>query len=174
MVFSGGGATGFAHIGVLKALEENNIPVDFITGTSAGALIGALYAFGYSPWEIERLVLQEKFQSMSSGKLDDEYRYTIHNQDHDAELMSIRLAKDSMFQKSLPTNLINPTFLDLEVLNFLGNNMNIVNGSFDSLFIPFRCIASDIATKESILFSEGNLNQAVRASMTYPFFISPI
>lgn len=174
VVFSGGGATGFAHIGVLKALEENNIPVDFITGTSAGALIGALYAFGYSPWEIERLVLQEKFQSMSSGKLDDEYRYTIHNQDHDAELMSIRLAKDSMFQKSLPTNLINPTFLDLQVLNFLGNNMNIGNGSFDSLFIPFRCIASDIATKESILFSEGNLNQAVRASMTYPFFISPI
>lgn len=174
IVFSGGGATGFAHVGVLKALEENNIPIDFITGTSAGALIGALYAYGYSPYEIEQLVLNEKFQLMSSGKLEEKDRYSIHNQDLDAELMSIRLAKDSILQKSLPTNLLNPTFLDLEILRSIGNNLNIGQGSFDSLFVPFRCIASNIATKESILFKEGNLNQAVRASMTYPFFISPI
>ena len=174
VVFSGGGATGFAHIGVLKALEENNIPIDFITGTSAGALIGALYAAGYSPWQIEELLLNERFQLMSSGQIEDDYRYTIHKQDRDAELMSLRLAKDSVFQKSLPTNILNPTFLDLEILNYLGSNLSIGNGSFDSLFVPFRCVASNIATKESVLFDRGNLNQAVRASMTYPFFISPI
>lgn len=174
LVFSGGGATGFAHIGVLKALEENNIPIDYITGTSAGALIGALYSSGLSPWQIERLVLDEKFKLMSSGEIEEAYRYTIHKQDRDAELMSIRLAKDSVFQKSLPTNLLNPTFLDYEILNYLGYNMAIGNGSFDSLFVPFRCVASNIATKESVLFRSGNLNQAVRASMTYPFFISPI
>ncbi len=174
VVFSGGGATGFAHIGVLKALEENNIPVDFITGASSGALIGALYAAGYSPWQIEELVLNERFQLMSSGQIEDDYRYTIHKQDRDAELMSLRLAKDSVFQKSLPTNILNPTFLDLEILNYLGSNLSIGNGSFDSLFVPFRCVASNIATKESVLFDHGNLNQAVRASMTYPFFISPI
>lgn len=174
VVFSGGGATGFAHIGVLKALEENEIPIDFITGTSAGALIGALYASGYSPAEIERIALDEKFQLMSSGELEEADKYTIHQQDNDAELMSIRLAKDSIFQKSLPTNLLNPTFLDLEILHLLGNNLQIGGGSFDSLFVPFRCIASNIVTKESVLFKSGNLNQAVRASMTYPFFISPI
>lgn len=174
VVFSGGGATGFAHIGVLKALEENNIPIDFITGASAGALIGALYAAGYSPWQIEELVLNERFKLMSSGQIEDDYRYTIHKQDRDAELMSLRLAKDSVFQKSLPTNILNPTFLDLEILNYLGSNLSIGNGSFDSLFVPFRCVASNIATKESVLFDHGNLNQAVRASMTYPFFISPI
>ena len=174
VVFSGGGATGFAHIGVLKALEENNIPIDFITGTSAGALIGALYAAGHSPWQIEELVLNERFQLMSYGQIEDDYRYTIHKQDRDAELMSLRLAKDSVFQKSLPTNILNPTFLDLEILNYLGSNLSIGNGSFDSLFVPFRCVASNIATKESVLFDCGNLNQAVRASMTYPFFISPI
>lgn len=174
LVFSGGGATGFAHIGVLKALEENQIPIDYITGTSAGALIGALYASGYSPWEIEELVLNEKFLKMSEGELEEEFEYAIHNQESDAELMSIRLAKDSIFQKSLPTNLLNPTFLDLEMLNYIGNNTNIGNGSFDSLFVPFRCVASNIATKESVLFRKGNLNVAVRTSMTYPFFISPI
>ena len=174
VVFSGGGATGFAHIGVLKALEENHIPIDYITGTSAGALIGALYASGYSPWEIEKLVLDEKFQLMSSGKLERDYEYSIHKPDEDAELMSLRLAKDSIFQKSLPTNILNPTFLDFEILALLGKNKYIGGGSFDSLFVPFRCIASDIATKESIMFKDGNLNRAVRASMTYPFFISPI
>jgi len=174
LVFSGGGATGFAHIGVLKALEENNIPIDYITGTSAGALIGAMYAYGYSPLQIEALVLDERFQLMSSGQIEEDYRYAIHNQDRDAELMSLRLAKDSVFQKSLPTNVLNPTFLDLEILNYLGSNLSIGRGSFDSLFVPFRCVASNIATKESVLFKDGNLNLAVRASMTYPFFISPI
>lgn len=174
LVFSGGGATGFAHIGVLKALEENNIPIDFITGTSSGALIGAMYASGYSPWEIEQLVLTDKFQRMSSNKLEEDFRYAIHNPDRDAELMSIRFAKDSILRKSLPTNILNPTFLDLEILNLLGNNLGIGGGSFDSLFVPYRCVASNIATKESILFKKGNLNEAVRASMTYPFFINPI
>ncbi len=174
LVFSGGGATGFAHIGVLKALEENQIPIDYITGTSAGALIGALYASGYSPWEIEELVLNDKFLKMSEGELEDEFEYAIHKQDRDAELMSIHLAKDSIFQKSLPTNLLNPTFLDLEVMNYLGNNLGIGDGDFDSLFVPFRCVASNIVNKESVLFKKGNLNVAVRTSMTYPFFISPI
>lgn len=174
LVFSGGGAAGFAHIGVLKALEENNIPIDFITGASAGALIGAMYASGYSPAQIEHIVLTDKFQRMSHDRLEEDFRYAIHNPDRDAELMSIRFAKDSILQKSLPTNILNPTFLDLEVLNLLGNNLDIGDGSFDSLFVPFRCVASNIATKESILFKEGNLNQAVRASMTYPFFINPI
>lgn len=174
LVFSGGGATGFAHIGVLKALEENNIPIDYITGTSAGALIGALYASGYSPWEIEKLVLNEKFLKMSEGEIEDEFKYAIHNQDPDAELMSIHLAKDSIIQKSLPTNLLNPTFLDLEVMNYLGNNLGVGGGIFDSLFVPFRCVASNIVNKESVLFKDGNLNVAVRTSMTYPFFISPI
>lgn len=174
LVFSGGGATGFAHIGVLKALEENNIPIDYITGTSAGALVGALYASGLSPLEIEALAKSNEFFLMSQGLLEDEYKFYLHNADIDAELLSIKLSKDSIIQKSLPTNLLNSTYLDLELMHLLGVNLNAANNSFDSLFIPFRCIASDITTKESIIFREGSLNMAVRASMTYPFFLSPI
>ena len=62
VVLSGGGATGLAHVGVLKALEENSIPIDYITGTSAGALVGSLYAAGYSPEQIEAYILSEQFQ----------------------------------------------------------------------------------------------------------------
>ena len=174
LIFSGGGATGLAHIGVLKALEEHNIPIDYITGTSAGALIGALYASGYSPLEIEYFANSEKFWLMSQGKLEEEYKYYIYNSDVDGDVFSFRFSEDSTFQKSLPTNLINPTFSDFELMALLSINPNEVKESFDNLFIPFRCVASDISTKESVLFRDGDLNVAVRASMTYPFYISPI
>lgn len=174
LVLSGGGATGFAHIGVIKALEENEIPIDFITGTSAGALVGGLYAAGYSPAQIEAIALSEQFQLMSTGEIEAMYEYFITKPDEDASLMSFKFAKDSIVQKSLPTNLLNPTYLDLELLHLLGTIPEKSRETFDSLFIPFRCNASDIVTKSSYLFSSGDLNVAVRASMTYPFFISPI
>ena len=174
IVFSGGGATGFAHIGVLKALEENNIPIDYITGTSAGALVGALYASGYSPAQIEAIAKSESFYLLSQGIIEEQYKFYLHNSDVDSELLSVRFTGDSIIQKSLPTSLLNPTVLDLETLHLLGNNPYAVNESFDNLFIPFRCIASDIANKKSVTFKDGPLNTAVRASMTYPFFISPI
>lgn len=174
LVLSGGGATGFAHIGVLKALEENNIPIDYITGTSAGAMIGALYVSGYSPEQIERLVLSESFEVIASGDIEDEFKNYIEVPEADASLFSLRLAKDSIFQKALATNLLNPTFLDLQMMHILGLNPPQAHENYDSLFIPFRCIASDIVTKRSILFKSGSLNQSVRASMTYPFFINPI
>ncbi len=174
IVFSGGGATGFAHIGVLKALEENGIPIDYITGTSAGALVGALYASGYTPQQIEDITKSESFYLMSQGILEEQYKFYLHNSDVNSEILSVRLSKDSIFQKSLPTSLLNATSLDLETLHFLSTNPRSTVESFDSLFIPFRCIASDIADKKSVLFKDGPLNKAVRASMTYPFFISPI
>jgi NTE family protein len=174
VVLSGGGATGFAHIGVLKALEESQIPIDYITGTSAGALIGGLYASGYSPQEIEELALSGSFQAISQNDLEDEFKYYIENPEPDAGLFSLFLSKDSILQKALPTNLLNPTFLDLKVMQLLGLNPRSSFKTFDSLFVPFRCIASDIVNKESIMFDAGNLQQAVRASMTYPFFIPPI
>jgi len=174
LVFSGGGATGFAHIGVLKALEENNIPIDYITGTSSGALVGALYASGYTVQEIEAIAKSEQFYLLSQGLLEKQYEFYLHNSDVDSELLSVKFTQDSIFQKSLPTYLLNSTALDLEILRLLGTNPQTVNQSFDSLFIPFRCIASDIVNKESVLFRSGPLNTAVRASMSYPFFLSPL
>jgi NTE family protein len=174
LVLSGGGASAFAHIGVLKALEEHHIPIDYITGTSAGALVGAMYANGYTPQQIEALATSESFFKMTQGDIDEAYKYFIYNSDNTAEVFSYKFSKDSIFQKSLPTNLLNPTALDFELMRLLAINPPSVNHSFDSLFIPFRCVASDITTKSSVLFKSGDLNVAVRASMTYPFFISPI
>ncbi|HIP35554.1 MAG TPA: hypothetical protein EYG85_01735 [Crocinitomix sp.] len=174
LVFSGGGATGYAHIGVLKALEENNIPIDYITGTSAGALVGAMYASGYSPMEIEYLATTEEFYNLTQGIIDEKYKYYFPNADKTAEVFGVRFSKDSVFQTILPTNLLNSTMLDLELMYLLGTNPITSKLNFDHLFIPFRCVASDIATKESVVFKNGNLSTAVRASMAYPFFMSPL
>lgn len=174
LVLSGGGATGMAHIGVLKALEEHQIPIDFICGTSAGALVGAMYACGLSPKEIEQLVVSEKFKRMSIGEIPTGRRYLYREKYPDASMLSIPFELDSMFSKSIPLNFVQPTALDFEVLNLMGQSSAILNKDFNNLLVPFRCVASDIKTKKAVTFESGDLNAAVRASMTYPLYLNPI
>ncbi|MES2799773.1 MAG: patatin-like phospholipase family protein [Bacteroidota bacterium] len=174
LVLSGGGATGFAHIGVIKALEERGIPIDYITGTSAGALVGSMYAVGWSPEEMEKLVTSPEFLLMASGEVRPANRFLYKETDPNASLIDFAFAKDSIFRKSLPTNFSSSEYLDYFMMKFLGTTGASYGKNFDSLFVPYRCVGSDIAAKKSVVFSDGNLNQAVRASMTFPFYLSPI
>ncbi len=174
MVLSGGGATAFAHIGVLKALEENGIPIDYITGTSAGALIGAMYASGLTIEEIEAYATSNEFQLMSSGKLKPSQHFLYKEDNRNAGLINLTFSQDSILKKSLPTNFISSTFLDFEMLKLLGPVGASYHRDFDSLFVPYRCVSSDITNKKAVIFSKGDLNQVVRTSMTYPFYLNPI
>ncbi|MEX2597320.1 MAG: patatin-like phospholipase family protein [Salibacteraceae bacterium] len=175
LVFSGGGSSGMAHIGVLKALEENSIPIDYITGTSIGALVGGMYAAGYSPEQIELLLTSDRFRKIALGEIEDEYIYYFRKPIPNASWINIKFSSLSSFlETSIPTSFINPAALDLELMHFLDGASAASNYNFDSLMIPFRCIASDIEDKESVIFSKGNLNVAVRASMTYPAYLKPI
>jgi NTE family protein len=174
LVLSGGGASGLSHIGVIKALEENGIPIDYITGTSAGSLVGALYCSGFSPEEIEQYVLSEEFQLMTTGKLKANQRFLYKERENNGSLFNISFSLDTTLSKSLPTKFITSSFLDFEMLKILGITGASYNNDFDSLFVPFRCVSSDITNKKSVVFSNGHLNQAVRASMTYPFYLDPI
>lgn len=173
-MLSGGGATGLAHIGVLKALEERNIPIDYITGTSAGALIGSLYAAGYSPSEIEAIVVNENFELMANGNLPSKDRFLLREEEAHAGMVSLSFSKDSILKRSLPTNFTSSAFLDFEMMRLLGSVSAVHHKNFDSLFVPFRCVASDIEKKNPVIFNSGDLNAAVRASMTYPFYFYPI
>ncbi len=174
LVLSGGGASALAHLGVIKALEENEIPIDYISGTSAGGLIGGLYACGYSPEQIEEFVLSDEFLLMAKGKISEKNQFLFRDVDLTASAISFSVSKDSILRKSIPLNVITPTFLDFEMLMKMGHVSASFNKDFDSLFVPFRCVASDVVNKKSITFSNGNLNQAVRASMTYPLYLNPI
>ncbi len=174
VVLSGGGATGLAHVGVLMALEEAEIPIDYITGTSAGALVGAMYACGYSPREIKSYILSGEYEKMATGELHPSQRFLLREDFPDASMINFPFAKDSIFKKSLPTNFITPAYMDYEMLRLFGIVGAQVGDNFDDLFVPFRCVASDIKKKESVVFRKGKLNAAVRASMTYPFYVNPI
>lgn len=163
-----------AHIGVLKALEERGIPIDYIAGTSAGSLVGSFYACGLSPEEIETYVLSEQFQLITSGQLEVSKKFLFRQDDLNASLLDFSFSKDSILRKSIPLNLITPAYLDYEMLRILGSTSAAVGGDFDKLFVPFRCVAADVVNRKSVIFSKGYLNQAVRASMSYPMYVNPI
>lgn len=177
LVLSGGGAKGAAHIGVIKALEENNIPIDYIAGTSIGAIIGSLYAMGYSPDEMLALIKSDEFVYWQTGTVEDEYMYYFKKPDPTPEFahFSIDLS-DSLQIKTnfLPQSIINPIQMNQAFMGLFSQATAKAGWNFDNLFIPFRCVASDIYDKKAIVFKNGDLGDAVRASMTFPFFFKPI
>lgn len=174
LVLSGGGAAGLSHIGVLKALEEAKIPIDYVCGSSAGGLVGALYAIGMTPEEMERLVTSPAFQRMVRGELPANNRFLYRESDPDAGLISLAFRLDSLLKNSIPMNFIRPTYLDFELFKSLGLAGASHGKDFNTLMVPLRIIASDVVGKRSVVFREGDLNAAVRASMTYPLYLNPI
>lgn len=174
LVLSGGGAAGFAHIGVIKALEEHNIPIDYITGTSAGSLVGGLYASGLSIEEIEAISMSNDFFLMVNGETERKYKFNLRREPDNAAMVSLSFSRDSILFKSLPTNFITPALFDYEMLRVFGVTSASKHQNFDSLFVPFRCVAADIKNKREHVFRSGHLNHAIRASMTFPFYVNPI
>lgn len=174
LVLSGGGASGMAHIGVLKALERNEIKIDYIVGTSVGALIGGLYASGYSPEQIELIVTSKDFRNSANGKIKSEYSFFLKKSDPNASMISWNFRLDSLFEANLPTNFVSPTSIDFGLLKLFAQANAAADGDFNNLMIPFRSIASNISKRKQEVLAKGDLASAIRASMTYPFYLSPI
>lgn len=175
LVLSGGGAKGLAHIGVIRALEENEIPIDYITGTSMGAIIGALYASGYTTIEMEEIINSEEFLSWSTGRVPDKYYYFYKKRHYNASMLSFRFKQfDSITVPVFPTNIIPTHSMDLGLLELFTRSGAAAGYDFDSLYVPFRCVASDVHLNRQVILKNGDLASAVRASMTYPFFFNPI
>ena len=177
LVLSGGGAKGMTHIGIIRALEENNIPIDYITGTSMGAIIGSLYAMGYSPDDMEALLRSEDFKRWYPGQVEPEYGYYFKQNRPTPEFFNIRFSfKDSLHIKPqiLPTSMVNPIQMNLVFVELFARATAACSGDFNRLFVPFRCIASDVYNKKPLIMRRGDLGDAVRASMSFPFVFKPI
>lgn len=174
LVFSGGGAKGLAHIGVLKALEENNIPIDYITGTSMGAVVGAMYAAGYSPREIEYIALSNDFQNWVGGKYTSDYSFYFKKKEFNPSIITAKLQIDTGFNLKFRSNLINDIPLNFALIELLSQASANAKDNFDNLFIPFRCIVADVLSQKMIPVKKGNLAEAVRGSMTVPLVYRPI
>ena len=177
LVLSGGGAKGLTHIGIIRALEENNIPIDYITGTSMGAIVGSLYAMGYSPDDMEILLKSEEFKRWYSGEVEEEYMYYFKKNQPTPDFLNIRLSfRDSLNIKPqfLPSSVVNPIQMNLVFLDLYARATAACGGDFNKLFVPFRCVASDVYNKKQLIMNRGDLGDAVRASMSIPFMFKPI
>ncbi len=171
---SGGAAKGLAHIGVLKALEEHDIPVDYVVGTSMGGIVGAFYAAGYAPEEIDNLVTKPYFQQWLKGVLSEKYDYFFSKRDLDPSFITLNLAIDSAFSTSLNTNLASDLAINFVFAEMLAQASQAANYNFDNLMVPFRCMAADVFTQKEEILKGGFLNEAARTTMTVPFFYRPI
>jgi NTE family protein len=174
LVLSGGGARGMAHVGVLKALEENGIPIDYITGTSAGAVVGAFYAIGLTPTEIESLVLSAEFREWATGEINEDLDFYYNKDEPNASWVTLKFSLDSVIRTYIPSNVISSARSDFALMEGLSGPIARAGYQFDSLFVPFRCTAADIKHKKQVVFKQGDLPLAVRASTAYPFYFSPV
>ncbi len=168
---SGGGARGVAHIGVLKALEKLHVPIDYISGTSMGAVVGGLYASGMSPEEIERWFRDADWRYLLSDSPPRESR-SFREKQRDATInqnLEIGLSRSGDLQ--LPAGFISgqKVLLNLRELTLPVRKIH----DFDRLPIPFRAIATDLQTGEKMVLGRGDLADAMRASMAVPGVFTP-
>ncbi|BBR55030.1 MULTISPECIES: patatin-like phospholipase family protein [Pseudomonas] len=172
LVLSGGAARGIAHIGVLKALEEQGVRIDAIAGTSMGAVIGGLYASGYSVEELEKLATTLDWQQALSDappRKDVPFR---RKQDDRDFLVKQKLSFRDDGSLGLPLGVIQGQNLSLLLESKLAHTAD--TRDFDKLPIPFRAVATDIASGEKVVFSRGHLPQVIRASMSIPAVFAPV
>ncbi|MGY4384809.1 NTE family protein [Pedobacter sp. UYP24] len=174
LVLSGGGAKGIAHIGILKALEENQIPIDYITGTSMGGIVGAMYAAGYSPAQIEKIALSSDFQDWVGGRYTSDYNFFFQKKSINPSILTAKLSIDTNLRLNFRSNLVNDIPLNFALLELFSQASAISKDNFDNLFVPYRCMVSDVLSQTSITVSKGSLAEAVRATMTVPLIYRPI
>ncbi|MFC1898251.1 patatin-like phospholipase family protein [Candidatus Cloacimonadota bacterium] len=169
LVLSGGGARGLAHIGVLKVIDEMQIQVDYIAGTSSGAVIGGFYAMGYSALEIEAIFLEMEWEDIFDEKIDRKDTYIGNKRwkpyaDYFFDL-------DKNFLPKIPQAFLSGNNL---INIFFDNTYDVCHiRDFDQLAIPFKCSATNILNGERKIFSSGSLHEALRASMSFPSVLQP-
>jgi len=171
LVLSGGGALGTAHVGVLKVLEELRVPVDCVAGTSMGSVVGGIYAAGYTPQEIEDVLVAIRWSDLLDDR-PDRRRVPYRRKQDDLTFLTRLEVGFNRGKFQLPSALVAG-----QKLNFLLQALTIHTvglDSFDDLPVPFRTIATDLETGDEVVLDRGDLAHAIRASMAVPGVFSPV
>lgn len=182
VVLGGGGAKGLSHIGLLKALEEHDIPIDYICGTSMGAIIGGLYASGYTVEEITSLVKSEAFAAWQRGKPEIQEASYFYSEAPAPAMFGINMRKSRIYVKdtsdkwrfSIPTGAVSSFPMDFATLELFASPAKAAGFDFDSLMVPFFCVAADIINKGPYIARKGDLGSFIRASMSVPGYLKPV
>ena len=173
LALGGGGARGMAHIGVIRKLEELHIPIDYVVGTSMGSIIGGLYACGYTPDEMEKLIKSIHWDTLfrdAPDRPDQSFRQKEDDYDHLIPL-EFGLTVKKGIHVVLPPGLIAGSKLSYILENA---TLGCTVPDFDHLRIPFRAVATDIQTGQPYVMGKGDLGKAIRASMAIPAIFTPV
>jgi NTE family protein len=170
LVLSGGGARGLAHVGVLKILEREGIPIDAIAGTSMGAIIGGLYASGMSAQQLEAVLLKLQWDRVFAARVDRPF-LSQRRKEEDFETSSIFELGLRDGELRLPLGAISGRGLE-SLLRHYTLRVSQVN-RFDALPIPFRAVATDMETGQAVVMADGDLALAMRSSMSVPGVFAP-
>ena len=147
LVLSGGGAKGIAHVGVIKALEDNDIPIDYVTGTSMGAIVGSFYSCGWSPERMLDLFTSPEFLDWSTGTISKDKIYYYNRPEPTPKWISVNINfkdEEALPYQVIPTSLVSPLPINIEFLKLYSPYTDQCGGNFNNLFVPFRCVASDV------------------------------
>lgn len=169
LVLSGGGAKGFAHIGVLKVLEEAGVKVDYIGGTSMGAVIGGLYASGYNATQIDSIFRSTNFDELLQDYIPRRSKTYFERRNDEMYALTLPFNK---FKIGIPTALSKGMY-NYNLLSRLTANVRHIK-KFSDLPIPFICIATDIETGKQVIMKDGSLPQAMLASSSFPSLFAPV
>lgn len=171
LVLSGGGARGFAHVGVLKALEAAQVPVDLIVGTSMGAIVGGLYASGMSADELEREILAVDWGDLFERR-EPRQLLSQRRKEEDFELSPLLQLgfRDGEFR--LPSGAVSTRSLEMLLRRYTLSTRHLA--TFDGLPTPFRAVATDMETGQAVVMEYGDLAAALRASMSVPGVFAPL
>ncbi len=180
LVLAGGGARGASFIGVLKYLEECDIPVDYIVGTSMGSVIGCLYALGYTPDEMSEIISSIEWQKVIGNRTDRYYLTNIPRERTSTQILNVPINtlgifRDGIIQSflsELPSAYVSNDELDNLLTELCQGYHGDIN--FEELPIPFACIVTDIVASEEIILNKGNLPKSIRASIAIPGLFSPV
>ena len=170
LVLGGGGAKGAAEVGVLKVLEEAGIPIDYIAGTSIGAIVGGLYAIGYDAADIDSLYRNQDWLFLLSDQVKRESETFLSKEEREKYIVHIPLSKER--KVSLPTGYVKGQNI-FNLFSKLTVGYHQVD-DFSNLPIPYRCVAVDLVEGKEVVFSSGSLPLAMRASMSIPGVFAPV
>lgn len=173
LVLSGGGARGIAHVGLIQALEDNDIPIDYIAGTSMGAIVSGLYAIGYSPAEMMELFNSEGFQYWSSGNIDPENRFYFTTPAASPSMGRFPVGNDSVASR-VPQSVVSPNAMNFPFMRLFAGATARCHENFDNLFVPLRTVSSNLKAQRGEVARSGSLEQAIRASMSFPIMFAPV
>jgi len=171
LALAGGGAKGSAHIAVIELLEANNIPIDYIAGTSIGAYVGGLYALGYNAAEIKEIMFNAELERGFSDTIDRGKLQYRDKRIHDKFNVGLQMGYRNG-QIRFPWGLLYGESMLAAFRRSVGNIPNF--DSFDDLAIPFRAVATDLATNEAVVLGKGNLIKSMKASATVPGALVPV